>query len=114
MELFPARRRCQKDRVERAREIVALVKRIGMLCPDLPSVKLFMAQSFFYSELSATECGMIGGQNPTSLDKLIDAAGLLKEASVVGSSRVESRERGNREAGEGRGPRCFICRKSGH
>ncbi len=114
VELFPARRRCQKDRVERVREIVALVKRIGMLCPDLPSVKLFMAQSFFYSELSATECGVISGQNPTSLDKLIDAAGLLKEASVVGSGRVESRERGNREAGEGRGPRCFICRKSGH
>ncbi len=75
VELFLAHRRCQKDRVVRAGEIVTIVKHIGMLCPDLPSVKLFIAENFFYSELSATESGVISGQNPISLDKLINAAG---------------------------------------
>ncbi len=47
IELFSSSKKFYKDRVERARQVVALAERVSMLCPRQEDLELFLAKALF-------------------------------------------------------------------
>ena len=72
-EFFPPRRKCTKDRVVRARELLSLTKRVSMLCPSKEELELFLFRGMLYSELPQHECRILSGQCAGSTEELLEA-----------------------------------------
>ncbi len=109
MGMFPNRKPSVKDQVELAREVVAEIERICMLCPTWDDIKIFMAKNYYSCMLTPAEITLLNGQNLTSLKDLVAIAFTLRDSQLVGKKEERVVERAN-----GEGPRCFICKRRGH